>query len=162
MGFKMKCRRSLFFCLILIGAGTVNCAPGDSAGSTGRQPKLEQRELTIELKNGETVKLLAEIARTDAQRARGLMGRSSLKDGEGMLFVFDRDQILSFWMKNTPLPLSIAYIAYDGRIMEIHDLKPHDTTTVPSRRSGRYALEVPQGWFDRVGVRIGDRCEPVQ
>ncbi|AEF85716.1 conserved hypothetical protein [Treponema primitia ZAS-2] len=158
----MKCPRSLFFSLILIGAGAVNCAPGDSAGSTGRQHKLEQRELTIERENGETVKLLAEIARTDDQRARGLMGRSSLKDGEGMLFVFEKDQILSFWMKNTLLPLSIAYIAYDGRIMEIHDMKPQDTTAIQSRRSGRYALEVPQGWFTRAGISIGDRCGPVQ
>jgi uncharacterized membrane protein (UPF0127 family) len=84
------------------------------------------------------------------------MGRQSLKDGEGMLFVFDRDHILSFWMKNTLIPLSIAYIAYDGRILEIHDLEPQNLLAVRSNRSARYALEVPQGWFARMGIRAGD------
>jgi uncharacterized membrane protein (UPF0127 family) len=99
----------------------------------------------------------AEIARTEDERAQGLMNRKKLPDGEGMLFVFDRDQILSFWMKDTLIPLSIAYISADGRIREIHDMKPGDLSPIRSSRSLRYALEVPQGWFSRTGTAVGDR-----
>ena len=97
-----------------------------------------------------------EIARTDEERAKGLMYRKQLPDGEGMLFVFDRDQQLSFWMKNTVIPLSIAFIASDGHIIEIKDMQPNDLNSVKSSRSVRYALEVPQGWFGRVNVNAGD------
>jgi len=100
--------------------------------------------------------ITVELARTDAQRSQGLMYRKSLKDGEGMLFFFERDQILSFWMKNTLIPLSIAYINSDGIILEIYDMEPGNLTPVTSSRSGRYALEVPQGWFTRAGIGIGD------
>jgi uncharacterized membrane protein (UPF0127 family) len=106
---------------------------------------------------GAPVSIRAEIARTDDERARGLMNRKELPDGEGMLFVFDRDQILSFWMKDTLIPLSIAYISSDGRILEIHDMKPRDLSPIRSNRSLRYALEVPQGWFSRTGIALGDR-----
>ena len=99
----------------------------------------------------------AEIARTDEELARGLMYRTKLPDGEGMLFIFDRDQVLSFWMKNTLIPLSIAYISSDGTIIEIRDMEPGNLDPVRSGRSVRYALEVPQGWFSRVNLGIGDR-----
>ena len=117
--------------------------------------KFETQEFTITGRSG-NVTILAEIARTEEQRAQGLMHRQELKDGHGMLFVFERDQILSFWMKNTNIPLSIAFIMFDGRILEIFDMEPHDLTPVRSSRSVRYALEVPQDWFDRAGIGIGD------
>jgi uncharacterized membrane protein (UPF0127 family) len=98
----------------------------------------------------------AEIARTEQERSQGLMNRDRLNDGEGMLFVFERDQVLSFWMKNTRIPLSIAFIASDGTIVEIQDMQPHSLQAVQSSRSVRYALEVPQGWFSRAGAGPGD------
>jgi uncharacterized membrane protein (UPF0127 family) len=119
---------------------------------------LDIQELVIETARGK-VSVKAEIARTPAQREQGLMHRKELKDGHGMLFVFERDQVLSFWMKNTLIPLSIAYIAHDGRIIEIHDMEPGNLTPVQSSRSARYALEVPQGWFGRAGVVPGDRLD---
>jgi uncharacterized membrane protein (UPF0127 family) len=73
-----------------------------------------------------------------------------------MLFVFERDQILSFWMKDTLIPLSIAYISHGGQILEIHDMKPLNQTPIYSSRSARYALEVPQGWFTKAGINLGD------
>jgi uncharacterized membrane protein (UPF0127 family) len=118
---------------------------------------LETRELTIEKAAGEKVAIRAEIARTPDQLQRGLMFRKTLADGRGMLFVFNQDQILSFWMKNTLVPLSIAYIRSDGSILEIRDMVPRDENTVRSSRGARYALEVPQGGFGRVGVKAGDR-----
>ncbi|MDR1353788.1 MAG: DUF192 domain-containing protein [Treponema sp.] len=140
------------FCLcFLLLAGSPGCA------ARGNRPqKLPALDLVIERADGGTTAIAAEIARSGAERETGLMFRESLADGEGMLFVFERDQMLSFWMKDTLIPLSIAYIAYNGRLLEIHDMRPRDLTSVPSGRSARYALEVPQGWFERAGIRIGD------
>jgi len=97
-----------------------------------------------------------EVARTDAERTRGLMHRSSLGAHEGMLFVFDRDQHLDFWMKDTTLPLSIAFLSADGRILEIDELRPLSLEIVRSQLSCRYALEVSRGAFDAAGVKVGD------
>ena len=131
----------LIFCFIVTA-----CSP----------QKLTVREIPIE-RDGQGIAVVkAEIAVTVEERAMGLMNRKSLPDGEGMLFIFERDDILSFWMKNTIIPLSIAYIASDGRIIDIKDMYPLDLNPVPSSRSVRYALEVPQGWFSRAGVRTGD------
>ena len=120
--------------------------------------KFEKRDITIE-SSGTALVIKAEIARTEAQRSQGLMHRKDLKDGEGMLFIFEKDQILSFWMKNTLVPLSIAYITGDGRILEIYDMEPGSLNPVRSSRSARYALEVPKGWFSRAGLGIGDRVD---
>ena len=120
------------------------------------QESFERREIAIDTGAGR-VTIMAELAVTDAQREQGLMHRTELKDGNGMLFIFERDQILSFWMMNTLIPLSIAYIASDGRILEIYDMEPGNLNPVRSSRSARYALEVPQNWFSRAGVGIGDR-----
>jgi len=118
--------------------------------------KLAVQEISIERDGQVITTVKAEMARTDEERALGLMYRQSLPDGEGMLFIYDRDQIMSFWMKNTYIPLSIAFITSDGRIIEMRDMYPHDPNSVFSSRSVRYALEVPQGWFARAGVQIGD------
>jgi uncharacterized membrane protein (UPF0127 family) len=117
---------------------------------------LEKQELVLKGSDF-SVTLMAEIARTEKERQRGLMFRKEIKDGEGMFFIFQRDQILSFWMKNTLIPLSLAYISRDGVILEIRDLEPENLRPVVSGRSCRYALEVPEGWFDRVGLGPGDR-----
>jgi uncharacterized membrane protein (UPF0127 family) len=136
---------SLFF-FLLLNSGFAACSP----------QKLKTTVLTIEKENAQAVGVTVEIARTDEERAKGLMFRKQLPEGEGMLFVFDRDQQLSFWMKNTVIPLSIAFIASDGHIVEIKDMQPNDLSSVKSSRSVRYALEAPQGWFGRVNVRPGD------
>ena len=120
--------------------------------------KFEKRTLALEGKNGNVI-ITAEIASTKEQREQGLMFRKTLKDGEGMLFIFERDEVLSFWMKNTFIPLSIAYISSDFRILEIYDMEPESLAPVSSSRSVRYALEVPQGWFGRVGLGPGDMVD---
>ena len=127
------------------------------SGCSGLE-RFEKRELAIEGRTGR-VTITAEIARTPAQQQQGYMYRKEIKDGEGMLFVNEADLVLSFWMKNTLVPLSIAFVAADGRILEIYDLEPGNLNPVRSGRSVRYALEVPQGWFGRAGIGIGDRLE---
>ncbi|MGC9313187.1 MAG: DUF192 domain-containing protein [Sediminispirochaetaceae bacterium] len=113
---------------------------------------------TIELKVGEDI-YTVEVAGTPEQRQKGLMHRDSLGEYEGMLFVFERDQHLSFWMKNTTVPLSIAYIAREGTIKSIFDMRPLSEQSVESGYAVRYALELPQGAFERSGSKVGDTIE---
>ncbi|MBM9590105.1 DUF192 domain-containing protein [Leptospira sp. 201903075] len=92
--------------------------------------------------------LKLEIANTPSTRATGLMYRTKLGEDEGMLFVFPRPDLLSFWMKNTLIPLSIGYFSEDMRLLESFDMKPNQTEEVyNARRPAMYALEVNQGWF---------------
>lgn len=108
--------------------------------------------------SGDTVQLRAEIADTEDLRLTGLMRRSSIGTNDGMLFVFEREQMLSFWMKNTSIPLSIAYIGKDGIIRDILDMKPFDiSVTYPSSRPALYALEMNRGWFNQNNIRRGCR-----
>ena len=144
----MTCKRSLAGVFLFLIVAFSGCTDGG--------PKFEKRDLVLE-GAGKSIVLKLEIAKTDEERSRGLMFRKNLPDGEGMLFIFERDQVLSFWMKNTLVPLSIAFIASDGRIMEIRDMEPGNLNPVNSSRSVRYALEVPQGWFNRVSLGVGDR-----
>jgi uncharacterized membrane protein (UPF0127 family) len=127
-----------------------------SAFTVCSQNKLPVKEIPIERDGQRIAVVKSEIAASHEERNNGLMFRKKLPDGKGMLFVFESDQVLTFWMKNTSIPLSIAYIAHDGKIIDIKDMIPHDTSSVVSSRSVRYALEVPQGWFSRAGVRTGD------
>jgi uncharacterized membrane protein (UPF0127 family) len=145
-------RKAGLLAAALLCAALQGCAAEDEKP----QGRLETTELAIRRKDGTGAVVLAELARSDEQRRRGLMGRKSLPDGEGMLFVFETDRTLSFWMKNTLIPLSIAFISHDGRILEIHDMESQSLRSVQSSRSARYALEVPQGWFARSGVGPGD------
>jgi uncharacterized protein len=101
-------------------------------------------------------KVAAEVVATPEQRANGLMNRFSLQPDHGMVFVFDRPQPLGFWMKNTYVPLSIAFIDASGKIVNIEDMKPLDESTVWSRGPSLYALEMRQGWFAAKGVGPGD------
>jgi len=100
--------------------------------------------------------LSAQIAADDASRERGLMSRTNLSENEGMVFVFPAPRPVAFWMKDTPTPLSIAYVGPSGRIFEIHDMKPFDETPIPSASSAiTYAIETPKGWFAKHGILAG-------
>jgi len=100
-----------------------------------------------------------EIARTPQEKAKGLMFRKTLASNHGMLFVFEEDQRLSFWMKNTYIPLSIAFISKDGEVKSIQDMEPESLRSVDSVFSVRYALEVNRGTFERLGIAPGSRIE---
>jgi len=100
--------------------------------------------------------LQSEVVTTPETRAKGLMNRFSLQPDHGMLFVFDQPQPLGFWMKNTYVPLSIAFIDGDGRILNIEDMKPLDESTHFSRGVALFALEMKQGWFKAKGIAAGD------
>ncbi len=101
-------------------------------------------------------KIRVEVARTDGEKSKGLMFREKLGENEGMLFVFEREEILSFWMKNTRIPLSIAFLDRNGKIVDIQDMTPFSLQTHVSAVPAQYALEVNQGWFRRNGISVGD------
>jgi uncharacterized membrane protein (UPF0127 family) len=101
----------------------------------------------------------AELAATSAQRSTGLMGRTSLPDTAGMLFLFTRDQVLDFWMKDTPIDLSIAFIDADRRIINIEPMTANDLSSITSAGPARYALEVRRGWFADRGISAGALVE---
>jgi len=100
-------------------------------------------------------KLSIEVARTEAQREHGLMGRKDLGPRDGMIFVFDRDDHLTFWMKDTPTALSIAFISAEGKILEIEDMEPYSLHVIRSRIASRYALEMRKGAFADLGISEG-------
>jgi uncharacterized membrane protein (UPF0127 family) len=142
--------------MFLVKAGVflaLLCYPLSCFSSTS----FKTAELSITTADGAVIPLSVEIAATEEERRQGLMFRTELEDGKGMIFLFEKDRILSFWMKDTLIPLSIAFLSSEGRITEIRDMEPRSLATVMSERSCRYALEAPQGWFARAGVGVGDR-----
>ena len=97
----------------------------------------------------------AQVAATPEQRAIGLMNRPDMPQHEGMLFVFDQPQVQCFWMKNTLMPLTAAFIADDGSIVNLADMKPQTTDSHCSEKPVRYVLEMKQGWFAAKQIRKG-------
>jgi len=109
---------------------------------------------TVELGAGMHV-IRAEVADSNASRSQGLMRRTSLPPNGGMLFVFDEDAIHCMWMKNTLIPLSVAFIDARGAIINIADMQPHSEQSHCAARPARYALEMTRGWFAQRGIRAG-------
>jgi hypothetical protein len=131
--------------LFALGLLATACS-GDAAGS-----RLPVHPLVVG-----NHRITVEVAATAADRGQGLMHRESLPADHGMLFVFPHERVLTFWMKDTPLPLSIAFADGGGRIVRIADLEPLSATPVSSGRPARFALEMERGWFEKRGVFVGD------
>ncbi len=121
----------------------------------------ELRTVTIDASGGGKVRVRVEIADDAAEVTRGLMYRTALAENRGMLFVYAREWRPSFWMKNTLIPLSIAFMDSEGRIVDIQDMKPldDDPPHYVSAKPVQYALEVNQGFFEERGVKVGDKAE---
>lgn len=99
--------------------------------------------------------VVAELARTEAERSRGLMYRDAMAEDAGMLFVFPEASVRSFWMQNTHIPLDIAFMDPDFRILDIQQMEPMTLDSHTSRGPAMYALEVNKGWFEAHGVTVG-------
>ncbi|MCB0407967.1 MAG: DUF192 domain-containing protein [Bdellovibrionales bacterium] len=114
--------------------------------------------------------ITVEVAKTPKQRERGLMYRESLKENQGMLFVFDQDNILTFWMKNTKISLSVAFFDKKKKLVHIEDMDPPESVMMldqnlkrySSLEPAKYALEMKKGWFKHNKIQIGDAFEWVQ
>ena len=142
---------------VLVGLLAVGCTRGHSGGS-GKEgaaapaPVLPTVEILVD---GNPV--TAEVADDPDLRSHGLMERPGLRLDHGMVFVYPDEQPRSFWMKNTMLPLSIAFVDAGGRIVRLADMEPFDETPVPSLHPAMYALEMEQGWFAAHGVQLGEK-----
>jgi uncharacterized membrane protein (UPF0127 family) len=104
-------------------------------------------------------KFTLEVADTPRLRNKGLMYRDSMSKDHGMIFVFASEEKLSFWMKNTNIPLDILFLDSSGTIVSIHQMKPHDLRGTPSEKPALYAIELNEGTAKRVGVKIGDKLK---
>ncbi|MGH1397713.1 MAG: DUF192 domain-containing protein [Alphaproteobacteria bacterium] len=114
-------------------------------------------DLVIKKQNGEHINLTAELALSGAQQAQGLMHRTEMAKDHGMLFVFNKERDLGFWMKNTLIPLDMLFIAKDGEIHHIHhNARPQDLTTITSERDALAVLELNGGMADKLGITEGD------
>lgn len=116
------------------------------------QPRLPTVQLGAGMHN-----IVAEVAAAPEQRQIGMMMRTQMAQHEGMLFVFDAPARQCFWMRNTPLPLAIAFVADDGRIVNIAEMQPRSDDPHCSQQPVRFALEMNRGWFDKRGIKPGDR-----
>lgn len=145
-------------------------SPGGSSANGGERAEADEEApagdgegsvLRIDTGGGDPVEVRAEVVDSGPERQKGLMNRESLAEDAGMLFVFRSEQDLSFWMRNTLIPLSIAYIDSEGRIVDLQDMEALDDEPphYPSAEPAQYALEVNQGFFAENGVEVGDTVE---
>jgi uncharacterized protein len=148
--------RLLALALLVLLAFAAGCSGSDNGSSDSGNP-------TVVIETADSEKEIAvEIADTPDERALGLMGRTSLPEDAGMIFVYPEPAEGGYWMKNTLIPLSIAFYDVDGTILRILDMEPCRSDSCPVYDPGvRYAgaLEVNQGAFERWRVREGDRLE---
>ena len=128
-----------------------------AGAAAAQQPPLP----TVQLGAGMHL-IRAEVADSDATRSLGLMRRSALPPNGGMLFVFEAPDLHCMWMKNTPLPLSVAFIDEAGAIVNIEDMQPHTEQSHCAARPVPYALEMRQGWFGEHGIRAGSRLRGLE
>jgi uncharacterized membrane protein (UPF0127 family) len=143
---------------VLAGCGE---AGGTAGGVATDQPVpivVGQEVRTAQIRIG-GVEVTAEIADNEELRAKGLMNRDSLAENHGMLFVYGAAQVRSFWMRNTRIPLDIAFIDSNGVIINIEQMEPQSDENYYSQGPMMYALEMDQGWFEANGVGPGDRLE---
>ena len=107
-------------------------------------------------------RISAEVANTDANRQRGMMFRKSLLPQEGMLYVFERSERFCMWMKNTYIPLSVAFIDEAGAILNIEEMQAHTEVSHCASKAARYALEMNPGWFEKRGLRAGAKISGLE
>jgi uncharacterized membrane protein (UPF0127 family) len=140
-------------------SATSTVAPGATVTSTAAVPQY----LAVTVSQGEqSATVTAELALTPAQWQHGLMGRISLADDQGMLFVFPSERSGGFWMAGTPIPLDIAYINAAGAVFDIKHGEPYDPTPLVPSGPYRYVLEVRGGWFEDMGMGVGAQVEGLE
>src|SRR5215210_1366212 len=134
-------------------------APPNTTAPAAEPETAQASTLSIVKAGGERVEVAVEIADTRTEQARGLMERTELAEDAGMLFVLESEQSPGFYMENTLIPLSIAFMDSEGRIVDIQDMQPLDETRHYPAAPAQYALEVNQGFFAERGVQVGDTVE---
>ena len=127
------------------------------AAATAAWPQDQPQDLPAATLHVGMHNIRAQLALTPQQRQIGLMFRQSMPTHEGMLFVFEQPATQCFWMRNTLIPLSVAFLADDGTVVNLADMKPQSDDSHCSTKPVRYVLEMNQGWFAKRGVKSGTR-----
>ncbi len=149
---------STMLALGLLAGSALACEPREGADDGQAQPTACADQAFAEFQTDSLPHLTLEVARTEPERERGLMFRDSMPDDRGMVFIFEQPSQVGFWMRNTLIPLSIAWLDANGTIVDIQDMQPlTDTPHVPSGPYV-YAIEVNQGWFRANGVAPGQQA----
>lgn len=141
-----------FRTLTLVLALAAALLGSSTAAWSQAQPQMNLQRLAL---SAGMYRIDAQLAQTPEQRQTGLMHRQEMPQAEGMLFVFDQASVQCFWMKNTLLPLTAAFVADDGRIVNLVDMKPQTTDSHCSEEPVRYVLEMNQGWFANKNIKKG-------
>jgi uncharacterized protein len=128
----------------------------ESSAATSQPIEINPTLPSIELTIGHQAFDL-EIANTPEKRRLGLMNRKSMAANHGMIFYFPDEQVLSFWMSNTLIPLDIIYVSAEGEVVSIHQMQPLDETSISSDHPAKYAIELNQGAAAKTGVKVGDK-----
>lgn len=145
---------------ILLAATPAPSAPPDPTAERWDGPPADRGQLVVRDAFGGTHRLAVEIADTSTLRTRGLMWRSDVPDGTGMLFIFPNEVVQSFWMRNTLIPLDILFVDRTGKVVGV--VQWAEPKTLTSRTVGKpsmYVLEVPGGWASRNSVQAGARVD---
>lgn len=160
--FQMKVENSklLLFHVIKIALVILYCSTNNAslalAQSESSQPFFRKVALTVASK-----KIMVELAETPEQRAFGLMYRKTLGENDGMLFIFESEESLAFWMKNTFIPLSIGYFDKHKRLVDVQEMVPFkgemDSKNYPSKKKSMYALEMNPQWYKKNKIKVGDK-----
>lgn len=136
---------------------SMGCKPESSTPARPGEDGTPQSGLPTTIMTIGSKPFTLEIAATHQTREIGLMYRDSMPADHGMIFVFDRERVLPFWMKHTRLPLDIIYVDKGGKVVSIHQMKPFDLTGTTSRGPAQYAIELNQGSAAAAGVKDGDQ-----
>ena len=163
----MRALGFLLILLLLAGCDDGSDNPGGGSATTSSEPRAEAsgteggkelRKVIIDASSGEKVKVRVEIAESLREVVTGLRWRKSLPENRGMLFVYTDEEKRTFTMEDTLIPLSIAFMDSEGRIVDIQDMEP-SKDGYDSAEPAQYALEVNQGFFEERGVKVGDRAD---
>lgn len=157
----------LLLILFLLALPLLACRSNGSEGDAQTGPEASEavmpagpgRDLAWVIFGADTV--VAEVASTSDERGRGLSNRDYLAPGAGMIFVFETEEVRSFWMQDTFIPLDIAYLDANARIIDIQQMEPETTRMHTSSGPAMFALEVPQGWFAEMQIEVGAQAEIV-
>jgi uncharacterized membrane protein (UPF0127 family) len=144
---------ALVLCAFAACGGTALAPTPVTTGSDGAA----LTRLTFVNKDNDEVDLLVEVADSPEERSAGLMSRESLPEDQGMLFVYEQDGQYTFYMRNTFIPLSIAFVKSDGAIVEIEDMEPQTDDLHSGPEPYRYTVEANQGWYERNGIAAGSQ-----
>lgn len=147
----------IIFTLILI----LNSSLAKSEDKLPLNPFCQNHVKTVKLLLNKVI-LNTDIACSEKEKEMGLMNRTILPVNNGMLFVFEKKQFLSFWMKNTLIDLSIAYIDENWNIIDIREMKSQDLTPTISKKPAIFALEANSHWFSKNNIKIGDKIQMIR